>query len=376
MSKKKTLVLIALLVIIASIITFNELNAWFFPTETQMKGDFAQEAMFFEKLADNKVQCGICFRRCIIPLNHRGFCQVRENREGILYNLVYNNPAALQIDPIEKEPLFHFLPGSTILCVGTAGCNFRCQHCHNWHLSQSAPEDIRFTYERTPVDLINEALNRNIKTISFTYNEPTILYEYLLAVAKTAQEHDLNFVFHTNATMNAEPLAKLLPYVDGITVDLKAFNDDFYQKISQGNLAHVLETLKIIATHQVHLEIVNLIIPTLNDDPTEIKAMCQWIYDNLGPQTPLHFTRFFPAYRLTNLQPTPVATLEQAYQIASSVGMQYVYVGNMPGHTYNSTYCPLCGDVLINRYHFTVIDNKIEAEHCANCNQQIPGVFQ
>ena len=341
-----------------------------------VKDPSLREAMFYRKLGDKRVWCQMCFRKCIIPEGERGFCRNRENRKGTLYNLVHGKPSAIHIDPIEKEPQFHMLPGTEILCFGTAGCNFRCRFCQNWHLSQRSLEEIGYYYDAPPEKAVETAIERGIPTISFTYNEPTSFYEYMYDIARLAKAKGLRVLFHSNGSMNPEPLRELLKYTDAVTIDLKGFTDEFYQGASSAELEPVLRTLKIIKEEGVWLEIVNLVIPTLNDDPEDIRAMCEWIKENLGPDVPLHFTRFFPAYRLTNLPPTPIETLEMAREIAVDVGLRYVYIGNAPGHKYNSTFCPKCGKVLIHRIHFMVLENNIEEGRCRFCGYEIPGIWE
>ncbi|MCX7910290.1 MAG: AmmeMemoRadiSam system radical SAM enzyme [Endomicrobia bacterium] len=334
-----------------------------------------KEALFYKKLPDKKVQCLICFRECIIPLGKRGVCFNRENKDGILYNIVYAKPSAIQIDPIEKEPLYHFLPSSNILCFGTAGCNFKCKHCHNWHLSQRQIEEMSYSYV-TAEEAIRIA-KKYKASISFTYNDPISFYEYMYDIAKLAKKHSVRIIWHTNAAIKEEPLKEMLNYTDAITVDLKGFTEEFYNKQSFASLKPVLNSLKIIKQYKnVWLEIVNLVIPTLNDNPKDVKNMCLWIKENLGDEVPIHFTRFFPTYKTTNLPPTPIETLENCYKIAKEIGIKYVYIGNVPGHKYNSTYCPNCNKKLIYRIHFEVLDNNIKDGRCKYCGYKIAGVWK
>jgi pyruvate formate lyase activating enzyme len=334
-----------------------------------------KEAMFYKRLKDNRVGCLICFRGCIIKEGKRGFCRNKENREGRYFNLVYGKPSAVHVDPVEKEPCFHLLPGSNILCFGTAGCNFRCKFCHNWHLSQRSIEDMEYTYSLSPKEAVEIAVKEEIPTISFTYNEPTSFYEYAYEIAKIAKEKGLRILWHSNGGMNPKPLRELLKYTDAVTIDLKGFTQEFYSKISSSRLKPVLRTLKIIRREGKWLEIVNLHIPTLNDNHKDIKNMCLWIKENLGTYTPLHFTRFFPSYKLKNLPPTPIEKLERAYYIAKEVGLKFVYIGNTPGHIYNSTFCPNCQKRLIHRYHFSILENNIRDGRCKFCNQHIEGIW-
>ena len=335
-----------------------------------------REAMFYEKLRNNKVRCQICFRRCIINEGKRGFCKNKENRTGALYNMVYAKPSAVHIDPIEKEPQLHMLPGTKILCLGTAGCNFRCRHCHNWHLSQRSIEEMEYTHNLPPEEVVKIALEKKIPTISFTYNDPISFYEYIYDVARLAKSKGIKILWHSNGSINPEPLRELLEYTDAVTIDLKGFTDEFYREVSSAELEPVLETLKIIKEEGVWLEIVNLVIPTLNDNPSDLKRMCEWIGKNLGRETPLHFSRFSPAYRMTHLPPTPMETLEAAYNIAKEAGLEYVTIGNMPGHKYNSTFCPRCQKRLIHRVHFTVLSNNATDGKCKFCGHKIPGIWE
>lgn len=343
------------------------------------------EAMYYSSLDDDVVQCQLCFRKCTIQAGSRGFCKNRINIGGTLYSLVYEKPCAMQVDPVEKEPLFHVLPSSNIFCIGTSGCNFRCSFCQNWHMSHKRPEEVSY-FKQSPMDLVNMAEHFNCTGFHFTYNEPTVFYEYVLVVAVEAQERGLHTAFHTNGAMNPEPLRELLKHMDAVTVDLKSFDQDFYDYVTEqavsGSftpstpaLEAVLSTLQTIKEEGVWLEIVNLVIPTLNDDAEGIREMCIWIRDNLGEDVPLHFIRFMPAYKLTKLPYTPVETLEMARRIATDVGLKYVYVGNVPGHEWNSSFCPGCGEPIIIRYHFSVLENNIEDGTCKFCGLEIPGVW-
>lgn len=332
-----------------------------------------REAMFYKKTSNNSVQCGICFRKCIIKDKTRGFCRNKENIEGTLYNIVHSKPSSIQIDPIEKEPQLHMLPGTQILCFGTAGCNFRCQHCQNWQLSQRSIEEMTY-FDLPPQGVIDMALEKGIPTVSFTYNDPISFYEYVYDIARLAKQKGLKILWHSNGSLNPEPLKELLRYTDAVTIDLKGFSKRAYNN-SQAELEPVLEALKIMKEEGVWIELVNLVIPTINDYPEEIRDMCQWIKANLGPDVPLHFSRFYPSYKLKNLPPTPKETLEEAYKIAKNTGLNYVTIGNMPGHKYNSTFCPNCGKRLIHRMHFAVLGNDVKEGKCKACGHKIPGIW-
>jgi len=331
------------------------------------------EVMFYDRLSDKQVQCQTCFRSCIVAPGKRGFCRVRENRDGKYVSLTYAKPSAIQIDPIEKEPQLHHLPGTKILCFGAVGCNFRCRHCHNWHLSQAKPGEVD-TYDVPPEKAIELARARKIPTISFTYNEPTTFYELVYDIAVLAKRNGLRIIWHSNGSMQTEPLKKLLEFTDAATVDLKGFTKKAYEN-SSAELAPVLKTLKTIKAQKKWLEVVNLVIPTINDDPEDIARMCAWVKENLGPETPLHFSRFFPNYRLKQVAPTPIKTLERARQIAVEAGLQYATIGNVPGHRDNSTFCPKCGERLIHRVHFQVKQNNLAKGACKFCGQKVPGLW-
>jgi len=333
-----------------------------------------REAMFYETLEGNRIRCQICFRQCVVEEGKLGFCHNKKNIGGKYYSLIYGNPCALQIDPIEKEPAFHMLPGGTIFCTGTAGCNNRCKFCQNWEISQKTMWET-LNYEVSPQDVVDMALRAKCDAVSFTYNEPTVFYEFMFDVAELARQQGLRALFHTNGSLSPEPLAALLQVMDAVTVDLKAFTPEFYRRYSSSELWPVLRTLENARKAGVHLEIVNLVIPTLNDDLEQIRKMCVWIRENLGDEVPLHFTRFFPAYKLKRLPPTPIETLEAAAAIADAEGLKYVYIGNVPGHPRNSTYCPNCKECIIRRIHFSVLSLQVEGGKCRFCGHPIPGIW-
>lgn len=352
-------------------------------TPRREKGEMAQdssasqaltEAMHYERMDGESVGCRLCFRGCTIPEGKRGFCENRENREGTLYTLVFNRPCALQIDPIEKEPLHHFLPGTKIFCLSTASCNYRCRFCQNWHISYSSPEEVT-SHDLTAGDIVRLAQQNGCPTISHTYAEPTVHYEYLLAVAKEARKERLNFIYHTNLGIRSQPLEGILPLVSALSIDLKGFDADYYRRMCHAKLERVLENLKIVRGSGTYFELVNLVLPTQNDDPEQIEKMCVWIRDTLGADTPLHFSRFFPTHKFRELPPTPIKTLEGCHDIARKAGLSFVSIGNVPGHAANSTYCPDCGKRLIHREHFRVLSDHIKDGSCPDCNRKIPGIW-
>ena len=334
-----------------------------------------KEASFWQKLQDKIVQCQLCPRRCAIPDGKRGFCGVRENRGGTLYTLVYAKPVAIHIDPIEKKPLFHFLPSTTAFSIATAGCNLKCKFCQNWEISQARPEEVEYTYIE-PKDLVDKVLESGSPTIAYTYTEPTIFYEYMLETAKLAKARGLRNIMHSNGYINEEPLRQLSKYLDAANIDLKGFSDEYYAKLTDATLEPVLKSLKVLREEGVHIEITNLILPGFNDDEALIRKMCIWIKDNLGADTPVHFGRFFPLYKLANLNPTPVETLEKARQIALESGLKYVYIGNVGGHLAENTYCPRCKKIVIERKGYFITQNNLVDGKCKFCQEEIKGVWK
>lgn len=328
------------------------------------------EALYYDMLNNNAVKCKLCFRECIIPDGECGFCRVRENCGGKLYSLVYGRTYSWQVAPIEKDGMYHLLPGGKLLAFATASCNFKCKHCHNWTLTQIGPDESEYSHWM-PQEIVEYAVKSGCSVISGTINEPTVFYEYLYEVARLAKKRGLKFQFHTNGGINPDPLRALLKYTDGVVVDLKGFTTEFYKDVAQAELSPVLRTLKIIREEGVHLEITNLIIPTYNDDLTKIKSMCQWIKENLDPSVPLHFTRFSPEYKLRHLPQTPLETLEETHRIAKEMGLKYVYIGNVPGHRYNSTFCPSCNKRVIHRIHFKVLKTNVLEGKCKYCGTKI-----
>jgi pyruvate formate lyase activating enzyme len=331
-----------------------------------------KEAMFYKKEPEGSVQCLLCPRQCVISDGKKGFCRNRENRGGTLYTLVYGKPTVIDIGPIEKAPLYHFIPGHFRLCLTCASCNLRCNHCQNWHLSQKSVEELSHSYS-SPDEIIHEAKQKNLFSISFTYTEPTVYYEYLYDISFIARDAGMKTSIVSNGYINREPLLKLLSLLDAVKIDLKGFSEIFYEEICSATLKPVLDSLLAVKKENVWLEIVNLVIPTLNDDPKMINEMCQWIRENLGIDTPLHFTRFFPNHKLTHLSPTPISTLESAYEIAKAHGLRFVYIGNVPGHIHNSTFCPSCNRRVIHRNHFDILEMNLLEGKCKFCHSPLPG---
>ncbi len=332
----------------------------------------AHEAMYYHRLDGKRVQCVLCPRRCVIADGQRGVCGVRENRGGTLYTLVYAKPCSLHVDPIEKKPLFHVMPGAKAFSIATVGCNLRCLFCQNWQISQAAPEDVR-TRTFFPEEVVAAAQASGASVIAYTYTEPTIFYEYMFDIARLAKKAGIVNVMHSAGFINEEPLRALAPYLDAANVDLKGFNERFYNEFCFGNVQDVLRTLKILDEEGVWVEVTNLIIPGLNDDPKEIRRMCAWIRDNLGPETPLHFSRFWPMHKLRHLAPTSPATLEEARRIAMEEGLRYVYIGNIGGHPAEDTVCPGCGKVVVDRAGYIIKELNLVDGACAFCGEKIDG---
>jgi pyruvate formate lyase activating enzyme len=329
---------------------------------------------FYRTLAEGRAQCEVCYRRCVIQPDRLGFCNNVKNVGGKCYSLIYGLPCALQADPIEKEPAFHMLPGATIFCTATAMCNYRCKFCQNWEFAQRTLWEVLNT-PATPEEVVAMALEKECQAVSFTYNDPIVFYDFMLDIAQLARQEGLKALCHTNGSLTPRAMEALLQVLDAIVVDLKGFTNEFYQRVTKAELMPVLDALRVIKASGKHLELVHLIVPGLNDDPDDIRRMCVWIADNLGYQVPVHFIRFFPAYKLQRLPPTPVETLEQAIAIADDVGLQYVYIGNIPAHERNSTFCHNCGNRIIERVYFFVTSMNMEGGKCGFCGEAIPGLW-
>jgi len=329
---------------------------------------------FFKSMKGGAIQCTLCPRGCKVPEGKRGYCRVRENRGGKYYSLVYGNPCALHLDPIEKKPLFHVLPGTTSLSIATAGCNFQCKFCQNWEISQASPEQV-YSYELSPQSVVTRAKEMGARSLAYTYVEPTIFYEYMMDIAVASKKAGLLNIVHSNGFINPDPIRSLSPFLDAANIDLKGFTESFYKELCSGELAPVLDTLKILKEQEVHLEITNLVIPTCNDDMSVIREMCLWIRGELGADTPLHFSRFYPLYKLTKLPPTPIYALEKARETAFSCGLRFVYIGNVPGHAAWNTYCAECGKAVIERTGYMIRAVHLIRGKCEYCGSAVPGIW-
>ncbi|MDD2714426.1 MAG: AmmeMemoRadiSam system radical SAM enzyme [Candidatus Wallbacteria bacterium] len=335
-----------------------------------------KEALYYSMLdtKERTVQCRLCPKKCTVAEGAQGFCRARENRDGKLYSLGYGFPCAVHVDPIEKKPFFQVMPKTLSFSLAAAGCNFRCQNCQNWQISQISPKESQ-NLKLSPEEIIKLAGEKECRSVAFTYTEPMIFYEYMLDICRLAKKAGLHTVCHSNGSINPEPLRELCPVLDAANIDLKGFNRDFYRNNCGGELDDVLSTLLVLHEQKVWIEITNLVIPGMNDDLELIRKMCEWIRDNLGTDVPLHFSRFYPCYRLTSMTPTPVSTLTKARGIAKKAGLKFVYIGNVPGNEAENTICPKCGKILIKRAGYEILEMNIEEGKCKYCKEKIPGIW-
>lgn len=333
----------------------------------------AREAAYYDKLGGNRVQCRLCPHQCRVADGGRGLCNVRENRGGTFHTLVYGQPCSVHVDPIEKKPLFHYLPGSRAFSLATAGCNFTCRFCQNWEISQRRPEDVE-TIDLTPEAVIRQARNNRCQVVAHTYGEPIVFFEYMRDCAALGKESGLPNVMISNGFIEKQPMRELCRHLGAVKIDLKAFTKAFYIEQCGGELKPVLDTLLTVRAEKTWLEVVVLIIPGLNDSPREIEGMCRWLARELGPDVPLHFSRFVPTYMLKNVPPTPPATLHEARRIALDAGIRFCYVGNLLSDA-EHTYCPSCGKVLLRRLMYSLENEGLKDGRCRFCATPIPGVF-
>lgn len=328
------------------------------------------EARLYRKLEESTVHCALCAHRCIIKEGRRGICGVRINRGGTLYAATFAKVIAEAVDPIEKKPLYHFLPGTLSYSLGSIGCNFRCEHCQNWHISQQTLEmeglrDIR------PEQGVERAIRSGSASIAWTYNEPTIWHEYPLAMGTLARRKGIGTVYVTNGYITEEGLRELAGTLNAFRVDIKSFSDTFYRKVCGGRLQPVLDATALAKELGMHIETVTLVIPGQNDSMDEMETLIEWVLENLGPETPMHFTRFHPDYRMLDARPTDLRVLEKIYERAKELGLHYPYLGNVGGHPYENTYCPACGSVVIERSGYAVRITGLDDHTCTECGGRI-----
>lgn len=341
--------------------------------EGEGQNEFRREAVFQEK-TPRGIMCRICPNECVLKEGELGQCRNRKVTRSVLYTLAYGNPCSVNVDPIEKKPLYHFLPGTRAFSIATAGCNLACLNCQNWTISQTGPDKTR-NISLMPDKVVSECLARSCNSIAYTYSEPVTFYEYAFDTAFLAKQAGIRNVFKSNGYINPEPLRKLCTVIDGANIDLKAFSDSTYLRLSGGRLQPVLDSLMIYRDQGVWLEITNLIVPGWTDNTDEIRKMCKWLSGNGFSRTPVHFSRFQPTYKLDQLPPTPVEFLNTAVKIAQDEGLQYVYTGNVPGHEQSNTRCPGCGTELVIRQGYRIAANIITGNKCSKCGRVIEGIW-
>jgi pyruvate formate lyase activating enzyme len=331
-------------------------------------------ARWYKELDGGRIECELCPKKCRVADLERGTCGVRENRKGKYYTLVHSRPCSLNLDPIEKKPLNHVLPGTASLSLATPGCNIECKFCQNWQIAQARPEQIP-TFELRPERVAALAVSKNAPTVACTYTEPVIFAEYVHDIGVATRKSGVKTVLISNGFILEQPLYDLIEVLGAVKIDLKAYTEKFYKEVCGGELKPVLETLRRLRKKGMWTEIVVLIVPTLNDSEVELRGLARFVRDDLGAEVPVHFTRFHPSYRIKNLPRTPVATLERARNIAMAEGLEFVYLGNVPGHPGNSTYCPGCGKMLIRRVGMAMVKNRLVNGACPDCKRTIPGVW-
>lgn len=332
--------------------------------------------MFYSSLEAGKVRCNLCNHQCIISPSKRGLCGVRENREGKLYSLVFERVISMNVDPIEKKPLFHLLPGSNSFSIATVGCNFRCLQCQNHEISQMPIDQKRIDGSPVPASkIVSLAKQYRCQSISYTYTEPTIYFEYAYETAILANQEGIKNIFVTNGYMSEEALSKIQPYLNGANVDLKSIQEKFYKEVCGARLGPVLENLRTMKRMGIWVEITTLVIPTLNDSEKEFEELAQFVF-SIGPEVPWHLSAFYPTYKMLNLPRTPAATLHRAREIGLKAGLQYVYCGNIPGQGGEDTFCPGCGRKVIERMGFQIVRNEILGGKCRHCDHSIEGIWQ
>ena len=339
-----------------------------------------KEASLYVKLDDKRVRCQLCAHRCTIAEGRRGVCQVRENRDGVLYSLVYGQAISQAVDPIEKKPLFHFYPGTRAFSIATVGCNLRCTFCQNAEISQMVRDHDRILGRpATPESVVRAARGHRCRSIAYTYTEPTVFFEFTYDISKLAHEEGIKNVYVTNGYMTREMLEEVTsptapPLIDAANVDLKAFRDEFYREQCGASLQPVLDSLVMMKSRGVWVEVTTLVIPGLNDSEEELGQIANFVAEELGVDTPWHVSRFHPTYKLTDRPPTPVQTLNRAREIGLAAGLHYVYEGNVPGSEGENTRCPACGERIIERFGYQVVANQAICGECAHCGAEIAGV--
>ena len=331
------------------------------------------QARLYESLPGSRVRCNVCQWRCVISTGKTGVCKMYQNRDGILYSLNYALASSVAVDPIEKKPLFHFFPASRVFSLGTWGCNFHCKHCQNWQISSVDHVISQGSEKLPPQAAVEQAKHYNCGGIAWTYNEPAVWFDYTLDSAKLARENNLYTVYVTNGYLTPEALDTIGPYLDAWRVDVKGFSDTFYRQLARvSRWKGILEVAKRAREKWgMHVEVVTNIIPTMNDDEEQLEGIATWIRDELGELTPWHVTRFYPMHQMSHLPPTPIATLERAYEIGRRAGLKFVYAGNVPGHKSESTFCYSCGKLVIQRWGYQTQILGLEGSRCRFCGAEL-----
>jgi pyruvate formate lyase activating enzyme len=337
------------------------------------QGIYKRLAMFQEETARG-IMCRICPNECVLKEGELSKCNNRKVHDSKLYTLAYGNPCSVNVDPVEKKPLYHFLPGSRAYSIATAGCNLVCLNCQNWTISQTSPDKTR-NFDLMPEKVIDDCTRNSCASIAYTYSEPVTFYEYVFETATLARKAGIKNIVKSNGYINPEPLKKLCSVIDAANIDLKAFSESTYLKLTGGKLQPVLDSLKVYKDKGVWLEITNLIIPSWTDNLNDIRSMCRWLSDNGFKTTPIHFDRFYPLHKLEQLPPTPVEILNSAYKIAVEEGLKYVYTGNTPGNDIPDTKCPSCNASLVVRQGYRIASNNITAGKCNKCGVKVDGVW-
>lgn len=340
---------------------------------SDQQGIYKRIAMYQEETARG-IMCRICPNECVLNEGELSKCKNRKVHNSKLYTLAFGNPCSVNIDPVEKKPLYHFYPGSRAYSIATAGCNLACLNCQNWTISQTSPDKTR-NYDLPPSDVVADCINNNCRSIAYTYSEPVTFYEYVYETALIARKSGVKSIMKSNGYINQEPLKKLCTVIDAANIDLKAFTESTYLKLTGGKLQPVLDSLKVYRDMGVWLEITNLVVPTWSDNLDEIRNMCRWLNDNGFSRTPVHFSRFHPIHKLEQLSPTPVEILNKAVKIANEEGIKYVYTGNVPGNELSNTICPDCNSTLIGRQGYRITSNTIKGGKCSNCSKPVEGVW-
>jgi len=343
------------------------------PAPSGGPGKYSRESLYYV-MTPKGVKCLLCPNQCVLKEGQEGLCRNHVAYGEKLYSIAFGNPCSVHIDPIEKKPLFHFLPAAESFSIAAAGCTLACLNCQNWEISQVSPTTTK-NIEMFPAQVVQEAVAGGCKTIAYTYSEPLSFYEYTFETSKLARARGLKNLLISNGYINEKPLRELAKYTDAANINLKSFREDIYAKLNGGSLEPILRTLKVLKEAGVWLEITNLVVPNWTDKMDMISEMCGWLVENGFADTPLHFSRFFPLYKLTSIPYTPLATLEQAYSIAKKAGINYVYIGNVPGTDYENTHCPKCKKMVVERKGFSVTFKNINNGNCGFCGSRIAGVW-